>query len=271
MNKKALLIYDEEGRKVNKDYIEMHREKGQKYGVDIQLVMADEVREYGEFSCIDFAFVRTRDYRLTKFLEKNGVSCYNNSMVSEISNDKFKTYQYIKENTGVPVVESDFYENIQLSESLIEKNNGKVIKSVDGHGGKNVFLIGPDDYSLIKDGIGTSDFIIQPLINAKRDLRVYIIGERIVAGVCREATKGFKSNYSLGGKVSKVPVSGEVEGYIRQIMEHMTFGMVGIDFLLGESGVYLGEIEDVVGARMLYKCAKDIDILDEYFQYVIDK
>ena len=50
------------------------------------------------------------------------------------------------------------------------------------------------------------------------------------------------------------------------------FGMVGIDFILDENNHWLlNEIEDVVGARMLYQCQPDVHLLEQYFTFVSDK
>jgi len=49
------------------------------------------------------------------------------------------------------------------------------------------------------------------------------------------------------------------------------FDMVGIDFILDDNGnLVFNEIEDVVGARMLYQCS-DIDIVKEYLSYISKK
>ena len=44
--------------------------------------------------------------------------------------------------------------------------------------------------------------------------------------------------------------------------------MVSIDFIIDDNDqLIFNEIEDVVGARMLYKCS-DIDIVREYLSYI---
>lgn len=48
--------------------------------------------------------------------------------------------------------------------------------------------------------------------------------------------------------------------------------MAGIDFLFDTDGqIVLNEIEDVAGARMLYACAPELDIVHEYVKYVLEE
>ena len=47
--------------------------------------------------------------------------------------------------------------------------------------------------------------------------------------------------------------------------------MVGIDFLVDEKGKFLfNEIEDVVGARMLYQLTS-INLVEKYLQFILEQ
>jgi gamma-F420-2:alpha-L-glutamate ligase len=55
---------------------------------------------------------------------------------------------------------------------------------------------------------------------------------------------------------------------VNQILNLFDFGLVGIDFLIGDKGeLIFNEIEDVVGARMLYQCT-DINLVGLYLDYI---
>ena len=50
------------------------------------------------------------------------------------------------------------------------------------------------------------------------------------------------------------------------------FQQNSLDFILDENNHWLlNEIEDVVGARMLYQCQPDVHLLEQYFTFVSDK
>ena len=55
-----------------------------------------------------------------------------------------------------------------------------------------------------------------------------------------------------------------------KIVHAFDFGMVGIDFLIGQDGhLYFNEIEDIVGSRTLSHVS-DLNILKEYVTYIKD-
>ena len=54
---------------------------------------------------------------------------------------------------------------------------------------------------------------------------------------------------------------------IRRILPELLPDFVGIDFVFGREGVYLNEIEDVVGTRMLYELT-DLDPARMYMEYI---
>jgi len=122
----------------------------------------------------------------------------------------------------------------------------------------------------IMEGIGSSDVVVQPLTgNTHQDLRVYVIGKEILAGVLRTAKEGFKSNYSLGGDASLYKLTGDEKRIVNKVINQFDFGLVGIDFIIGDDGeLIFNEIEDVVGSRMLYQCS-NINIVELYLKFII--
>ena len=76
----------------------------------------------------------------------------------------------------------------------------------------------------------------------------------------------------MGGSVTSYQCDKEILDYVNQVVQVFDFGMVGIDFILDEKNHWLlNEIEDVVGARMLYQCRPDVHLLEQYFAFVSDK
>lgn len=310
----AWLIYEKKSAVYNRGYIDFYIEEGKKLGILVKLILIEDL-EFGvrnhqwflsyrgtELERPDFAIIRVIYPLLSKHLEYMGIKVFNNSFVSEICNDKARTYQYLAK-TGIPMVDTSFYRNVQVKEVLEKINQPSVVKAVDGHGGSQVFLYEPEnmDPSLnsnigsnkslyrnpnfdsnmmdldqmkqredIQNGLKGSDLVVQPLIGSKnQDLRVYVIGKEIIASVLRTAKKGFRSNFSLGGEVHLYELSHEERTIVNTIIDQFDFGLVGIDFLIGDEGeLIFNEIEDVVGSRMLYHCS-DINIVKLYLEYIV--
>jgi gamma-F420-2:alpha-L-glutamate ligase len=303
----AWMIYFRDGAIYNRQYIQFYIEEGRKLGIEVKLILVEEL-EFGvrdnvwfltyekqEVDKPEFAICRAIYPLLNRHLEYMGIRVFNNSFVSEISNDKARTYQYLAK-TGIKMVDSSFYRNIQVKEVITqvvqpnawEKTNLPVehpkvskevntqaeqpivIKAVDGHGGSQVFLLEDTakQEEIIK-GIGSSDVVVQPLTGSRhQDLRVYVIGKEIIAAVLRTAKDGFKSNFSLGGEVCIYQLNQEEIDLVNLIINQFDFGLVGIDFIIGEEGeLIFNEIEDVVGSRMLYQCS-DINIVERYLKFI---
>ena len=299
----AWIIYNRESAVYNKEYIRLYIEEGIKLGLEIKLILVEEM-EFGvkrnrwfikyekeEVEYPDFAINRAIHPLLSRQLELLGIKVYNNSFVSEICNDKAKTYQFLAK-TGIPMVDSSFYQNAQIKEVLSQIQEPTVIKSVGGHGGQQVFLADPQLVAYDKphseseanrensqynqytnsiiNGLAQSDVVVQPLVgNKHQDLRVYVLGTEIVAAVLRTAKEGFKSNFSLGGEVVLYELSEKERELIQIIIDQFEFGLVGIDFIIGNQGeLIFNEIEDVVGSRMLYQCS-EINIVERYLRYIL--
>lgn len=282
------LIYSKADAKKNERYIDFYKEEGKRRGIEIILIFREELEfgikrgnyyiTYGNKETVkpDFAICRTIYPLLSKHLEFMGIPIFNNATVARICNDKAITYQYIQE-TGVTVIDSTFVKNHELISYMEKIKEPTVIKAVDGHGGSQVFLLDKDDINQLKmeevllkmDG---SDCVIQPLTGKKHsDLRVYVIGREIIAAVLRTAVSGFRSNYSLGGNVRLYDLSHEEISIINKIIDKFDFGMVGIDFLIGDDNqLIFNEIEDVVGARMLYSCT-NINLVGKYLDFILSK
>lgn len=294
----AWLIYFRDGAIYNNKYIEFYMEEGKKLGIGVKLILVEDldfgiennrwfIRVKGEaVKGPDFVICRAIYPLLSKQLELMGIPVFNNAFVSEICNDKAKTYQYLAK-TGIKMVDSRFYKNARIREVINKTKQPTVIKAVEGHGGSQVFLIPPmlngnsdnlgtdtlsnQSFEHIINGLGSSDVVVQPLTgNRHQDLRVYVIGKEIIAGVLRTAKEGFKSNFSLGGEVQLYKLKDEERKLVNMIIRQFEFGLVGIDFIIGDEGeLIFNEIEDVVGSRMLYQCS-DINIVKRYLQFIIN-
>jgi len=282
----AWIIYFRQAAEYNREYINLYIKEGAKLGIDFKLILAEEL-EFGvkDNACFiryqnrkidypDFVICRAIYPLLTRQLESMSIKVFNNSFVAEICNDKAKTYQYLAK-TKIAMADTSFYKSFQLDEILSSIDEERVIKAVDGHGGSQVFLVRPDmddeEIEYIKKALSGSDFVLQPKLGHRnQDLRVYVIGKEIIAAVLRTAKEGFKSNYSLGGEVCFYNLNDKEKSIVNLIIDQFDFGLVGIDFIIGDYGeLIFNEIEDVVGSRMLYKCS-NINIVEKYLHFIKD-
>lgn len=300
------MVYDREGCERNAGYVEMYEKHCRPYGVAVKMVLDIDVRRRvtaGERPVC--AFVRTIRPELNLFFEQQEIPVFNSSLVSRICNHKGKTLEWLKNivfcvpsitisGEQLPNVlgldfgqtRSYFKDRFQYSafrereRAALEQADDFVLKTVDGHGGSGVFSLNTEKQKLLSLGDDgqtgvSSEFVLQPMIRSGReyrDLRVYVIGDRIAAAVMRSSSEDFRANFSRGGEIRHVVLKPEQRGIVARITEEFEFGMAGIDFLFDQDErLVLNEIEDVAGARMLYACAPEIDIVGEYVAYVMEQ
>jgi glutathione synthase/RimK-type ligase-like ATP-grasp enzyme len=105
--------------------------------------------------------------------------------------------------------------------------------------------------------------------NPGRDVRVYVIGKKIIAAMLRVSETDFRSNFCLGGKAEIYNLNEDEKKLINKIISLFDFDFVGIDFVFNDGKIIFNEIEDVVGSRMLYTHT-DIDIAQLFVEYILN-
>lgn len=273
----AYLIYNKFESERNKTCIDFYFQESKLRGIELTLLLEEELT----ISVIDnqlvlasndeplkkpdFVICRTMNPMLSWQLEQLGIRVFNNSMVSEICNDKMRCYTYVA-SLGVPVPNTLY--NCELS---VFSPYPLVIKPTDGKGGKHVFLLHSyEEFLSAKDEIGNHPYVIQRPMEAGMDLRVYVIGKEIITSILRISCGDFRSNFCLGGQAQLYTLSPKEREVVQKIIDGFDFDYVGIDFLFQNGKLVFNEIEDVVGARMVYD-KTDINIVGLYLDHILKK
>ena len=109
--------------------------------------------------------------------------------------------------------------------------------------------------------------IYQKFYKNQGDLRLYLSNKKVVGAVIRNSDKDFRSNFSLGGSVKPYEPEKEVVAIAERIAQLLNADYIGVDFLKVNNKWMVNEIEDPVGARMLYKTS-NIDVISLYVNYI---
>ena len=246
MKHQGLIIYEKEDGKINQFFIETITRHLNNQDIGLEFKNRDEVDGSEK---TDFVINRSRDYLLSKEYEKRGIRVFNNSDVVLVGNDK-------------RICQAELEDKVRMME--LTDDYPAVVKSIDGHGGKQVFRV---ESKAEEDSLNLRDYIRQKICNEPgKDKRVYIIGNEIVAAVLR-TSDDFKSNFSLGGKAVLDDVSEKEKAMVDIILQNYYIDYGGIDFIYHNGEPVFNEIEDAVGARMLYNCS-EIDIIKMYAKYI---
>lgn len=196
----------------------------------------------------DFVINRTNDYRIGEFFENKGIRVFNPSSLSRLANDKQFCYEFMEKN-GVDIMPVNY------------KGAPVIKKKTDGVGGKQVYLL--DKAEPYEEG-----YVYQkPCDTLGKDLRVWVIGDEIITSVLRESKTDFRSNFCLGGSATPYTLSNEERKFVEKAVNLVSCDYAGFDFLFNNGRLVFNEIEDTVGARMVYSVS-DIDIIKLYCDYI---
>jgi len=149
-----------------------------------------------------------------------------------------------------------------------------VMKVVTGSHGAGVFLCEDakqfEDLSeLISSLDSKNSMIIQEYVKESegRDLRVIIIGGRVVGAMQRTSTDGsFKANISRGGQGKAYDVDDEMEMLAIQVAKVLDLDIAGVDLLFHSDGYRICEANSAPGFEGFEK-ALDINVPQKVFDY----
>ncbi len=260
---KGLLLYDPLDVRKNTWFIEHLVRSANRYGLGLDWQAYTDESLDGAEDRYDFCINRTRHSQVNDRLEPR-VRCYNNRDTVRIANNKWLTYR-LCQKWGIPTMETVAIDN----PSAIPLDYPYVLKSNNGHGGSEVYWIS-ERTDIPHPLTNTSGYIAQkPATDGATDVRIYALGGEAVMGVRRHSDRDFRSNYSLGGQVELVAPTDEQRQILHTLYAALQMDYVGVDFLLHQGQWVLNEIEDAVGARMLYSLT-DYDMGDAFMRYIYE-
>lgn len=281
-SKKALLIYSPEDITKNGWFIRHLTEISKKRGISLGLLTPEDCLDLFDLQKkrnkkvedISFVINRSRDYHISELFESEDIPSYNNSLTVKTGNDKYEEYLLFK-RIGLETMETaeavDFLKN---PEAFLEITEGGefVLKKKDGHGGSQVFKV--KDIKECRDAIGSEapdGWIVQRMCSDPgRDVRVYMIGEKICAAVLRTSDEDFRSNFSLGGKAESCEPDDSMKRACNKIANALGSDYIGVDFIEDMGRWVINEIEDAAGARMLYSLCT-LDIAELFIEHICEK
>ena len=262
-------------------------------GIDFNVVFSDEIdllvsrddrrsiRYRGEAIALpDVCLARTGSgtgfYNLSvlRQLERLNVLTLPNSAAIESSKDKFYSNQILAQ-AGLPIPKT-MLARFPVSHELVEKQIGLpcVIKVVTGSHGAGVYLCETlkqflDRQELIASLDSKNSMIIQEYVkeSAGRDLRVIVVGGKVIGAMERSSTDGnFRANVSRGGVAKTYALDDEMEMLALQVARVLDLDICGVDLLFSDDGYRICEANSAPGFRGFEK-ATGINVPEKIFKY----
>ncbi|MDN3426949.1 RimK family alpha-L-glutamate ligase [Microbacterium sp. APC 3898] len=195
----------------------------------------------------DFAILLDKDILLGYFLKSRGVPVYNDPAVIDLCDNKATQYVQLAAK-GLPmprtIVAPKVYPNFSILDSgyferVIDRLGlPMVIKEGHGSFGMKVYLIETEEQFYEKvDSLRGIDFVFQEFIASSRgrDIRVNIVGGRILAAMYRHSETDFRANITNGGVASPVELTEAQQELALSAAEAVGATFAGVDLLFGEN------------------------------------
>lgn len=253
--------------------------------VEIEVVSNFELPVYIEDDVIsvlpksDFIIYLDKDKHIARMLEKVGHKLFNSATSIELCDDKMLTLITLANNNiKIPKTISSplLYPSVEDEKDFINKISDSltfpiVVKECHGSLGRQVYKADNiEELKTLREKLKHVPHLYQELIQNSfgRDVRVIVVGSRVIASMLRVSESDFRSNINLGGKGYNYDLPKNFEKAAIKISKILDLDYCGIDFLIGEnnepyicevnSNAFFSEIEKVSGKNIAKEYAMHI-------------
>lgn len=254
-------------------------------GVFVDVVTNDNFLAYidnGDVKCdlkVDFALYFDKDKYVAQMLEKRGLRVFNSAQATAVCDDKMLTHIALAD-CGIPMP-------VTMSGSLCYNKDGKpsreylgkaldtlglplVIKECYGSYGEQVYLARTaDELTAIVERIKMKPYLFQQFVerSAGRDMRVIVIGGKVVCGAIRQSQTDFRSNAHLGGKATACDVPTDIAAMCERAAKIIGLDYCGIDVLLGDTPLICEVNSNAMFNAM--EQATNINVARKYSEHIV--
>ncbi len=194
----------------------------------------------------DFCLYLDKDKYASRALETRGVRLFNTAAAIEACDDKMTTHILLADN-GIAMPDTvaaplcyypDAPVNVRALD-VAEQSLGypMIVKLVYGSMGKSVFKAdNRAELERLAENLKLYPHLFQRYIAKShgRDMRVIVIGGRVIGGIIRQSDGDFRSNVGLGGTARACDVPKNVRDSAIKAANILGLDYCGIDFLFGD-------------------------------------
>ncbi|WP_027418387.1 30S ribosomal protein S6--L-glutamate ligase [Crocinitomix catalasitica] len=203
---------------------------------------------------------------LVRQFESMGTYCLNEAASISRSRDKlFSSQIFAMHGINVPI--TGFAKSPQDTKGLIEMVSGAplIVKLLESTQGKGVVLAETNKaaesvinaFKSLNANILVQEFIKEA---GGKDIRCFVIDNKVVASIQREAQKGeFRSNIHMGGKASVIRITAEERRLAIKAAKVLNLPIAGVDIIRSNKGPMVLEVNSSPGLEGI-EGATGIDI-----------
>ncbi|MBQ7927034.1 MAG: RimK family alpha-L-glutamate ligase [Lachnospiraceae bacterium] len=228
----------------------------------------------------DFVLFWDKDIYLAGRLEHKGFKVYNSARAIEVCDNKILTAMALEQagvRTPKTVVAPKTYEGTGYNNRLfLEKAEQilgypMVVKEAYGSFGAQVYLVQnrQELYALV-DRLHHKPFLMQEFIASSygRDVRVNVVGGRVIASMLRYNENDFRSNITNGGSMGQIEITPAQARLAIDACNAIGLDFAGVDVLFGpDDEPIICEVNSNPHFKTTYECT-GVDLSEHILEHV---
>lgn len=230
----------------------------------------------------DFVLFWDKDAYLAKSLEESGVKVYNNAEAIEACDNKILTALALNGKVKTPrtIIAPKTFEGINYSDrSFVQSamqtlGSPMIIKEACGSFGQQVYLAHDlQQANEIIDSLGCKEFLMQELVKTSigKDIRVNVVGDKVISAMLRYNEHDFRSNISNGGSMLPYETDPTIDAIAVSACRALSLDFAGVDVLFGDNGEYeICEVNSNPHFKSSFDCT-GVDMSLAIMEYVKQK
>ncbi len=250
----------------------------------LDIVKSDQISGKEDFSFTpDFALFWDKDYYLAEKLERQGLKLFNSASGMILSDNKILTSRQLEKHgishpktiVAPKTFENVGYTDLSFVDNAVEKLGlPVVIKEAYGSFGAQVYLAETKAKAKeIVTKIAPKELVFQQFIKTSRgkDLRINVVGDKVIATVYRYNSNDFRSNITLGGNKQNYTPNEEQKQTAINAVKALGLDFAGVDVMFGENDTpIVCEVNSNPHFKTTLECT-GIDLAEAIADYVIQK
>nr|AAY89280.1 Orf5 [uncultured bacterium BAC10-10] len=209
------------------------------------------------------------------WLETHGVPVVNSARAIERSVDKFYTTALLQE-AGLPTPETVVCEDAAAAMTAVLEMGDVIIKPIFGSMGHGMVRVSDPDiaFRVVRslEQLRTVFYVQRVIDHGGRDIRVFVVGGRVLGAIERHAPTGqWRTNVSLGGAARPFDLPPAWAALALRAAAIVGADYAGVDLLPSADGtVFVLEVNGIPGWQGLTQ-ATGVDVAGAVIDYVADR
>jgi len=223
-------------------------------GTDLLELDGLVVRDLGRSGSADVAF----RFEALSALQELGLPIINPPSAIQRAANKFATSIALHQ-AGIPHPRTLVTTSLSAASEFVAEHRRAVSKPLFGYKGRGLLLLTPDDPDplqeiLAKSGVVYLQEFLESTAPMPRDIRVFVVGEKVAGAIYRVAPPGsWISNLSQGGAPERCPLTDEMEDLALRANGAVGTVYSGVDLIETADGLAVLEVNGTPSGRGVYQ------------------